>query len=453
MDKRKSETGILRQVAIFFLIAVVTIGLITFFMLLLQSYDDVRYQTETLAEETANEVMLAVREYPAYEWFLEYWYLHADELDVEYDVDHGPGTETEAKLRLLREHQPDLVLTYAEPQELEVLPAEDQKLSAEIVYSWVITRVNQIKRSYQVAFLFCVVSDETYQSQFFVFSAADEGAVRGTNYEEVYVLGTSVSVAENQSQQNAMREALEHKTHLAEAGDYVDYYAYLGDVSGQPAFIGLTFNMHALRADAQTQTWLGTANTVLLELLLAGFCLLLIFFYVLRPLKHVQQGIRSYKTTKDSRKIVARLAEIRSRNEIGELSDDVAELAQEIDDYLGQISVISAEKERIGAELDIAGQIQEGVLPSNFPAFPERKEFDIFASMYTAKEVGGDFYDFFLIDDDHLAVVMADVSGKGIPAALFMMASKILINNFSFICTAIRTCPPRASGTTTRCSW
>ena len=69
------------------------------------------------------------------------------------------------------------------------------------------------------------------------------------------------------------------------------------------------------------------------------------------------------------------------------------------------------------------------MVPNIFPAFPERKEFDVYAGMYTAKEVGGDFYDFFLIDDKHLAMVMADVSGKGVPAALFMMASKILIND------------------------
>ena len=69
------------------------------------------------------------------------------------------------------------------------------------------------------------------------------------------------------------------------------------------------------------------------------------------------------------------------------------------------------------------------MLPSIFPAFPERKEFDIYASMDPAKEVGGDFYDFFLIDSNHLAMVIADVSGKGVPAALFMMASKILIND------------------------
>ncbi len=78
-------------------------------------------------------------------------------------------------------------------------------------------------------------------------------------------------------------------------------------------------------------------------------------------------------------------------------------------------------------ELNLATDIQASMLPSIFPAFPSRKEFDLHASMDPAKEVGGDFYDFFMIDDDHLGMVIADVSGKGVPAALFMMSSKILI--------------------------
>ena len=91
-----------------------------------------------------------------------------------------------------------------------------------------------------------------------------------------------------------------------------------------------------------------------------------------------------------------------------------------------EISRVSANAK---AELNTATQIQNGMVPNIFPAFPDKKEFDVFGAMYTAKEVGGDFYDFFLIDEKHLAVVMADVSGKGVPAALFMMASKILIND------------------------
>ena len=87
------------------------------------------------------------------------------------------------------------------------------------------------------------------------------------------------------------------------------------------------------------------------------------------------------------------------------------------------------EKERIGAELNVATQIQADMLPRIFPAFPDRNEFNLYASMTPAKEVGGDFYDFFLIDDDHIGLVMADVSGKGVPAALFMVIAKTLIKN------------------------
>ena len=87
------------------------------------------------------------------------------------------------------------------------------------------------------------------------------------------------------------------------------------------------------------------------------------------------------------------------------------------------------EKERIGAELNVATQIQADMLPRIFPAFPGRPEVDLYASMTPAKEVGGDFYDFFLIDDDHIGLVMADVSGKGVPAALFMVIAKTLIKN------------------------
>ena len=84
-------------------------------------------------------------------------------------------------------------------------------------------------------------------------------------------------------------------------------------------------------------------------------------------------------------------------------------------------------------ELSMASGIQAAMLPSDFPAFPDRNDFDIYASMTPAKEVGGDFYDFFLIDDDHLAMVIADVSGKGVPAALFMMMSRIMIKNFAMM--------------------
>ena len=88
---------------------------------------------------------------------------------------------------------------------------------------------------------------------------------------------------------------------------------------------------------------------------------------------------------------------------------------------------LEQENERIRSELAMASRIQSAMLPGIFPAFPERKEFDIYASMDPVRGVGGDFFDFFFIDRDHLCLLIADVSGKGIPAALFMMASKIIL--------------------------
>ena len=122
-------------------------------------------------------------------------------------------------------------------------------------------------------------------------------------------------------------------------------------------------------------------------------------------------------------------AKVCDNDEIGDLAGSFNNMAASLKDYVKNLAEVTAEKERIGAELNVATQIQADMLPRIFPPFPERKEFDIYATMTPAKEVGGDFYDFFLIDSDHLALVMADVSGKGVPAALFMVISKTLIKN------------------------
>ena len=122
-------------------------------------------------------------------------------------------------------------------------------------------------------------------------------------------------------------------------------------------------------------------------------------------------------------------AEIRSNDEIGDLAGSFNNMAASLKQHIENLTAVTAEKERIGAELDVATHIQKSMLPCIFPAFPERKEFDVYATMNPAKEVGGDFYDFFMVDDTHLAVVMADVSGKGVPAALFMVIGKTLIKD------------------------
>ena len=120
---------------------------------------------------------------------------------------------------------------------------------------------------------------------------------------------------------------------------------------------------------------------------------------------------------------------IKNRDEVGQLAESIDRMEEQIVSYVSDLTTITAEKERIGTELDLATRIQDDMLPNSFPAFPERNDFDIYANMDPAREVGGDFYDFFLIDEDHFCMLIADVSGKGIPAALFMMAAKNILSN------------------------
>ena len=123
----------------------------------------------------------------------------------------------------------------------------------------------------------------------------------------------------------------------------------------------------------------------------------------------------------------------RTGDEVEELAESFAAISRKTLEYLDTVKRVTAEKERIGTELSLATQIQAAMLPHIVPAFPDRNDFDIVGTMDPAKEVGGDFYDYFLIDSDHLCMVMADVSGKGVPAALFMMASKIILHSVAMM--------------------
>ncbi len=168
--------------------------------------------------------------------------------------------------------------------------------------------------------------------------------------------------------------------------------------------------------------------TVLLDLVIVR----LVKKTVVQPITEINQAARAYITEKGQgydHGTHFRDLKIQTGDEIESLALIIADMERDMERYVDHIAEAKAEEERISAELGIAAEIQEGSLPRKFPAFPDRNEFSLYATMHPAKEVGGDFYDFFLIDDDHLALVIADVSGKGIPAALFMMASRITIAN------------------------
>ena len=185
-----------------------------------------------------------------------------------------------------------------------------------------------------------------------------------------------------------------------------------------------------------TQRTFLAALAVLLAALTAGFLALFLIVVrrrVIRPINQLTQAtgafIQNHEEELATGTATVNVPDIRTGDEVELLANSFRKMEEDVISYLRSFMAITAEKERIGAELNVATQIQADMLPRIFPAFPERPEFDIYASMTPAKEVGGDFYDFFLVDDDHLAMVIADVSGKGVPAALFMVIAKTLLKN------------------------
>ena len=186
-----------------------------------------------------------------------------------------------------------------------------------------------------------------------------------------------------------------------------------------------------ITADAQQMVSKTLSNVMIRFIIffaLVGMIVIMISFAVAgtitRPIQELAQNVEKIgQGNLDVR------MKVESGDEVGELAQTFNEMLSDLQLYIKNLSEVTAEKERIGAELDVATNIQASMLPCIFPAFPEHKEIDIYASMDPAKEVGGDFYDFFLVGKDRLALVMADVSGKGVPAALFMVIAKTLIKN------------------------
>ncbi|MDT8899865.1 SpoIIE family protein phosphatase [Anaeroselena agilis] len=164
---------------------------------------------------------------------------------------------------------------------------------------------------------------------------------------------------------------------------------------------------------------------------LIGFLLLLpvmlfIARSITRPLLKLDKAARTLATGD----LDAPLPELRGKDEVARLAESFTTMRNELKVHLAMLEQTAANRERIESELRIARDIQMDLVPKTFPPFPNRREFELYAVMNPARQVGGDFYDFFMPDDEHICVAIGDVSGKGVPAALFMAVTRTLLRAF-----------------------
>jgi len=169
-------------------------------------------------------------------------------------------------------------------------------------------------------------------------------------------------------------------------------------------------------------------NRDLLILGISGFVLImLIVIFISRRITKPLTSLARVATEIGKGEFDTKFAPSISKDEIGQLNASIHKMQTELKNYIKDLQETTAAKEKIESELQIARDIQQGIIPKIFPAFPERDTIDLFAMLEPARDVGGDLYDFFFIDDEHLCFTIGDVSGKGVPASLFMAITRTLL--------------------------
>ena len=216
-------------------------------------------------------------------------------------------------------------------------------------------------------------------------------------------------------------------------GGHVTTAVPLLDSNGKPcAIIGIVKPMNEIKEYKQSFLHSTIVYAAIFSAVFLILYAIVLFFNTIRPILFITQETHHF--AEHHGELSGILKKIKNRDELGTLAKAVEKMSLDMNRYISDLTHTTAEKERLSAELNVATQIQAEMLPRVFPPFKNHTEVELFASMEPAKEVGGDFYDFYMIDDDHFAVVVGDVSGKGVPAALFMVITKTLLKDTAMYC-------------------
>lgn len=427
-EKGKGRRSLAYQIFLFFILGLIITDVLSFFVIRGMVLTNVMNEKVEISQNVALDVDKSIKETASYEWVIDYMLSHKDD---DWDLEYDKEDETLLKYDELSRKHPGLNIRSVTASELESFSDEDKKTYVEIVYNQWVTRLNNIKTSYNAEFLYILATDDEYKEDTFIISANGGNQTRGTEMGTAYIFG--VEVTNNDIQKGSFERLKDKETDSIFLDNYLDGYRYMFRINDMNLITGMTFDVSSMQHAVMVHTIRFLIAFIILQIILVLVCRFLLFRNFIKPLKIIEKNVREYSKTKDADSAKKSLEKVDSDNEIGSLSDGVYEMICEIEDHLDEIRTVTAENERITVELDLAQKIQTDMLPSIFPPFPENTQFDIYANMDPAKEVGGDFYDFFMVDKTHVALVMADVSGKGVPASLFMVVAKTLIKNYALM--------------------
>ena len=225
------------------------------------------------------------------------------------------------------------------------------------------------------------------------------------------------------------------KTIISNDSDFgylISAFEVMRDAQGNPILIvGADMSMKDINTTLNAYIILVSSIALLIFVLFITIYLLFLNKSIINPLQVIVDNATDFvniNLDENLGEIVALNIDVKTGDEIEILAEAFNKMTSDISRYIKELTSVTSERERIETELRIATLIQEGMLPRNFE-YPDRNEFTLYASMRAAKDVGGDFYDFFFVDDDHFCITIGDVSGKGVPAALFMAMTKATVKD------------------------
>lgn len=376
-----------------------------------------------------------ITENPNYEWLLSYWEDNSQELSDNLVYDSADAL-SESRETFAKKN-PGLSSFDLKPEQLKMLGSESQKLYAEICLMDLTLEFNRIKAIYGLKYIyFSKLKSEN--DMVFLVSGLVEGEKRGNDVKDIFMVGKQVEpgfeyhpVLKEIYDTHSFVDKFEKKIKKGRTG--YDYNVYLPITTSDDSIYVICACMDATAVQKEIYRGMVFINFFFFVSLVIALSLMTLALnsVLLKPLSLVQGLIRKYTQDKNVIDLCSELSLIESENEIGCLSDDVTLMAKEIDRHTKEIVELTSTSQRIETELTLARNIQKAALPSGIPVFERNNCFELFGASTPAKEVGGDFFDYFKIDESHLGILIADVSGKGIPAAMFMMLSHICIKNIS----------------------